>query len=258
MISAKPTENLVGIIIEGDYEDFYEIVESIHRMTGFEESYDDCYWSIKNRLLGICYDMRHAFMGDRDIKLVDNGVHDEMMKWHSMILPKQEVHFSVNVMFPEAVFVALSASELYVWSSQYYRKRIKRQEENVAFPTHKYSNYIRDKAVIDTLSAVILGTLAEVIGDDEFEKLFKIIGHKYENIFLNYATQYVDKCNIEYLKTAPEKRKDKLRNIAKRFIQQPDAYKNMKRDLEYSAKQYGCSFHELHDPKLEYPEEIEW
>lgn len=78
MISAKPTENLVGIIIEGDYEDFYEIVESIHRMTGFEENYDDCCWSIKNRLLGICYDMRHAFMGDRDIKLVDNGVHDEM------------------------------------------------------------------------------------------------------------------------------------------------------------------------------------
>lgn len=55
-----PTENLVGIIIEGDYEDFYEIVESIHRMTGFEENYDDCCWSIKNRLLGICYDMRHV------------------------------------------------------------------------------------------------------------------------------------------------------------------------------------------------------
>lgn len=104
----------------------------------------------------------------------------------------------------------------------------------------------------------ILGTLAEVIGDDEIEKLFKIRGHRYEDLFLNYATQYVDKCNIEYLKTAPEKRKDKLRNIAKRFVQQPDAYKNMKRDLEYSAKQYGCSFHELHDPKLKYPEEIEW
>ena len=33
---------------------------------------------------------------------------------------------------------------------------------------------------------------------------------------------------------------------------------SQKRDLEYSAKQYGCSFHELHDPKLKYPEEIEW
>ena len=59
-------------------------------------------------------------------------------------------------MFPEAVFVALSAPELYVWSCQYYRKRTKRQEENAAFPTHKYSSYIRDKAIIDTLSAVIL------------------------------------------------------------------------------------------------------
>jgi len=29
-------------------------------------------------------------MGDREVKLVDNGVHDEMMKWHSMILPKME------------------------------------------------------------------------------------------------------------------------------------------------------------------------
>ncbi len=123
---------------------------------------------------------------------------------------------------------------------------------------HEYSDYVRDKAVIDTLSAVILGALAEIIGDDELEKLFKLRGHQYGDIFFNYATQYVDKCNIEYLKTAPEKRKDKLRNIAKRFVQQPDAYKNMKRDLECSAKKYGCSFHELHDPKLEYPEEIEW
>ena len=92
----------------------------------------------------------------------------------------------------------------------------------------------------------------------KIELNYSLRGHQYGDIFFNYATQYVDKCNIEYLKTAPEKRKDKLRNIAKRFVQQPDAYKNMKRDLEYSAKQYGCSFHELHDPKLEYPEEIEW
>ena len=132
------------------------------------------------------------------------------------------------------------------------------QEKNAVFPAQKYSCYVRDKAVIDTLSAVILGALAEVTGDDELKKLFKIRGHQYGDIFFNYAAQYVEKCNIEYLKAAPEKRKNKLRNIAKKFIQQPDSYKNMKRDLEYSAKQYGCSFRELHDPRLEYPEEINW
>ena len=108
------------------------------------------------------------------------------------------------------------------------------------------------------MSAVILGALAEVIGDDELENLFKLRGRQYGDIFMDYAAQYVDKCNMEYLKTAPDKRKDKLKNIAKRFIQQPDAYKNLKRDLEYSARQYHCSFHELHDPNLKYPEEIEW
>ena len=258
MIVATPTENLAGITIEGTHDDFYEIMESIYRMTGLEDSYRDYYWSVKNRLLGMCYDIRHAFMGDRDIKVVDNGVHDEMMKWHSMILPMKEVRFSANFLFPEAVFVALSAPELYRWSSKYYGKRTKKQEEAAKFPAQKYSDYIRDKAIIDGLSAVILGALAEVIGDDELENLFKLRGRQYGDIFMDYAAQYVDKCNMEYLKTAPDKRKDKLKNIAKRFIQQPDAYKNLKRDLEYSARQYHCSFHELHDPNLKYPEEIEW
>ena len=73
-----------------------------------------------------------------------------------------------------------------------------------------------------------------------------------------YATQYVDKCNIEYLKADPEKRKGKLRNIAKRLVKKPDAYNRMLSDLKYVAAEYGCSIHELRDPKLEYPEEIEW
>lgn len=77
------------------------------------------------------------------------------------------------------------------------------KEENATVPAQKYSDYIRDKAVIDMLSAVILGALAEVIGDDELEKLFKLKRHQYGDIFFNYAAQYVDKCNIEYLKTVP-------------------------------------------------------
>lgn len=258
MILAKPTEHLTGITLEGEYQDFYEIVESIYRITGLEEDYNDYYWGVKNRLLGICYDVRHAYQGDRNVKLTDNGVHKELMKWHSMILPQNNVHFSVEIMFPEAVFVALAVPEMYVWSSRYYGSRTKKQEENAKFPVQRYSDYLRDKAILDWLSTTILQALADVIGDDELEKLLKFRGHLYEDHFARYVTQYIDKCNIEYLKTDPEKRKDKLRNIAKRIVQKPAAYDNMKRDLEYSAKEYKCSIYELHDPKLEYPENIEW
>lgn len=125
-------------------------------------------------------------------------------------------------------------------------------------PAFSYADYIRDKAVIDKLSVTILDALAEVIGDEELEKLMKLKENCYTFLFWDYAEQYVYKCNIEYLKTVVEKRKDKIRNIAKRFLKQPDSYKRLKQDLEYSAKVYHCSVHELEDPKLEYPEEIEW
>ena len=260
MITAKPTEHLTGIMLEGEYDDFYEMVESIYRMTGLEEDYADRYWSVKNRLLGICYDIRHAYQGDRKVKLADNGTDDELIKRHSMIMPKQNVHYAVEILFPEAVFVALSVPEMYFFSECYYgnqaRKRKRNEPERIVFE-NDYADYIRDKALLDTLCSVILSAFAKVIGDEELEQLLHLKGLRYMN-FDNYAAQYVDKCNIDYLKTPPEKRKDKLRNIAKRLIRKPDAYNNLLHDLEYSARVHGCSIHELHNPKQKYPETIEW
>ena len=152
--------------------------------------------------------------------------------------------------------MALSIVELYASSRSYYGHRTKKQEENAMFPAHRYSDYLRDRAVLDTLSAVIFEALAEVIGDDELEKLFKFINRQYIDFFYDYATQFVDKCNIEYLKTEPEKRKKKLKSIAKRFVQQPDSYKNMKESLVYTAKAQGCSFHELCDVNMIYPKKL--
>ena len=261
MISAKPTEHLTGVIIEGEYEDFYEMVESIYRMTGLEEDYNDLYWSVKNRLLGICYDIRHAFQGDRNVKLVDNGANDELMKWHAMVMPQQNLHYSVEVLFPEALFVAFSVSELYLPSSVYYGERARKHQKKEEHPREfvdKYADYIRDKAMLDMLSSVILAALADVIGDEDFEKVLRQRGKTYGFEYKDYAAQYVDKCNIEYLKTAPEKRKDKLRNIARRLLKKPDSYRNLLSGLESAAKRYGCSIHELDDPDLEYPEAIDW
>lgn len=254
MITAKPTENLAGVTIEGTFDDLYEITESIYRITGLDDNYDDPYWGIKNRLLGVCYDIRHAYMGTREIRLVDNNIVESFPKSY----PRREVRYSVNIMFTEAVFVALSVSEMYLCSGKYYGKRSMKQKLGESYSPLRYADYVRDRAVLDTLAAVILGALAEAIGDDEVEKLLMIQGRKYGFFFLDYATMYLDKCNIEYLKAPVEKRKDKLKNIAKRFLQQPDSYRNMKRDLEYSAKLEGCSVHELYDPRLEYPEEINW
>lgn len=230
-------------------------------MTGLEDDYYDRYWSVKNRLLGICYDIRHAFQGDRNVKLVDNGASAELMKWHTMVMPQQNLHYSVEVLFPEALFVALSVSELYFPSSFYYGEQGRKRQKKAKHPrkfVDKYADYIRDRAMLDILSSVILSAFADVIGDEEFEKVLRLRRKSYGYEYEHYAAQYVDKCNIEYLKTAPEKRKDKLRNICKRLLEKPTGYKSLLSGLESTAKRYGCSIHELHDPNLEYPEDIVW
>ncbi|MBQ8138275.1 MAG: hypothetical protein IJ195_02330 [Lachnospiraceae bacterium] len=256
MLTAKPTEKLTGVTIEGSYDDLYELVESIYRMSGLEDDYADLYWSVKNRLLGVCYDLRHAYMGDREIIVSDNEEWETMKGIRNF--PKKQVRYAVNILFPEAVFVAISVQEMFVFSRRYYGNHKTAHDGGTKPYTCRYSEYLKDKANIEMLSGAILSALADVITEDELEMIMKPLDRGYSDCFMKYAVQYLDKCNIEYLKTPIEKRKDKLRNITKRLIKQPDAYRNMKRGLEYAALKYGCSIHELHDPDLEYPEEVEW
>ncbi|EHR32574.1 hypothetical protein HMPREF9709_01505 [Helcococcus kunzii ATCC 51366] len=51
MITMKPTEKLTGITIKGDYHDFYDLVDSIYRITTEEEDIIDPYYGVKLMLL---------------------------------------------------------------------------------------------------------------------------------------------------------------------------------------------------------------
>lgn len=255
MLKTKPTEHLMGITIQGDYNDFFELVDSIYSITGLEEDSADMYYGVKNRLLGICYDIRHAYQGDRNVILVDNNMDDDKMKWHEMITPEQNVYYSVEVLFPEAIFVAAAVPNMHMFSDKYYGSRAIKSEMNI--PPVPFSNLMRDKANLDVLCSGIWQALGQVIGDEELEKIIHAY-HLARESYMDYATQYIDKCNIELYKTAVDKRKDKLRNIAKRIVKKPQAYFSMERNLKYWAKEYKTSIYNLTDPKLVYPEEIIW
>ena len=144
---------------------------------------------------------------------------------------------------------------MFYYSSRYYGSKSKKNEETEFAPRQQlYAEYVRDKAYLSLFFAGIWQALGEVIGDEELEKLIRIL-ERQDEFYSSYATHYIDKCNIELITAPLEKRKDKLRNIAKRILKKPAAYYKLEESLRYWAKQYGTSIYELEDPRIQYPED---
>ena len=254
MLDIKPTEHLTGVTISGDYETLYQIVEAMHNMTEMEEDYSDPYYGIQNQLLAICYDIRHAFMGDREVRILDNGMTEDLMKYHGVIAPKQNVYYSVNVLFPLAIFVAESLPTICRYGRRYYRSK---KSVEIDLPLPPYREYLRDKGLLENLRLGTFAAMAEVIGDDAAERIVREVeeGFLYFN---DYAIQYVDKCNVELLSAPMEKRANKIKLIANRLMKRPVAYQRMAAELMDAAKEYDCSIYQLRPTTFDYPETIEW
>ena len=114
-------------------------------------------------------------MDDRDIVLEDNGMREDIMKWHEQITPTQNGYYSVEVLFSEAIFVAASIPKMYIFTFVYYGAKGKRTDMDYQLPQIPYSDYIRDKANLDVLCVGIWQALGEAIGDEELEKLIQLM-----------------------------------------------------------------------------------
>lgn len=253
----KPTENLTGITIKGDYHDFYDLVDSIYRITTEEEDIIDPYYGVKLMLLGLCYDIRHASMGDREVELIKNGMNEEKMEWLKIDTPTKNVYYSVNVLFPHAIFLATAVPELYYEAYKFYGTEAKRKGIVGDLPSFKFSQYKRDVANLDVLCAGIWEALGEAIGEDELKKIIRLKELEVEN-FEDNMIHYIDKCNIELIKTEPEKRKTKLKNIAKRIVKRPRTYYSLEEDLFEASRLYNASVYDLRNPEHDLPENWEW
>ena len=173
MIQAKVTKNLTGITIQGDYDDFNDLVNAIYRMTGVDSNEAGLYDEVKMRLLGLCYDIRYAYMGDREVVLKDNVLNEDLKEEMGIKNCEQNIYYSVNVLYPEAIFLALAVPNMFICCNYCYGKRDERDQEFKIFSSN--SDYLKDKALLMLLLAVIFQSLEEVIGSDEFNKVYKLI-----------------------------------------------------------------------------------
>ena len=113
MIKIKSTPNLTGVKITGDFYDFYELVEAFYDITinEFDEKHSE-YIDISTRLLGLSYDIRHAYQGDRDIEIIENGMTRDIMKLHERIVPDKNLYYSCNYLYPEMFYCMIAINNL--------------------------------------------------------------------------------------------------------------------------------------------------
>ena len=91
MIFVKNTPNNTGVAIYGDQMDFENLYEALHEVVGNEDEFV-AYDAARMRVLGVCYDICRALIGDREIEFVDNGMDDEKKRRMSVLAPDKNVY----------------------------------------------------------------------------------------------------------------------------------------------------------------------
>ncbi|WP_453989995.1 DUF6904 family protein [Bacillus nitroreducens] len=250
MIYLENTPNVTGVTVYGDQNDFDLLYNSLHKIVGEEGEYPS-YEGPRLRVLGVCYDIRHALMGGREIKLVDNGLTPDIMKFHSIIAPNHNTYLGFNVLWPELLFVTMVLNDFV----SLYARKISKDNYN-GTQDHRV---IWDPAVASVrgFQAAIATHLMNSIPETSHVRILRLMNDRFIS-FDYYATQYVDKLNGKFIRMTKEKREKNITIMVKRIAEQGDDYQRVREDVLEAAEEYNCSMTEIRPIKDEYPDDFEW
>ena len=227
MFSVNNTTNLLGITINGDLRDLQTLYHSLSRYTDFyifgihyelRQDADktsapsdvqaremDEYWfnsetayfeNMKNNLLGLCYDLRHAWQGDREYTFVQNNAGEigaaaeTLFDMSPDMRAKNEharqtasvgnLYFSVSVLYPWALYYLcvlrgiLDNHYKATWLREY--NAAPAREANAFQGDSEPQIYSeldidRDRAVIELFISQMLEALKDAVGEQDFQIL---------------------------------------------------------------------------------------
>lgn len=251
MILAQNTPNNTGVAILGDCADFENLYEALHTVVGNEDEFVE-YETARIRVLAICYDIRHALMGHREIEFVDNGIDEEKKRYMSVLAPDKNVYLKIYVLWPEMLFVTMALNE---FLKLYAQKLAKKKYSYDLFTENKV---IWDKhiAQVRMLQAAVADCLKQTVSDNVYARILNALNGRYVYVD-RYITQYLDILNERFIKMNKDKRLKNLSAIAKRITERDREYYDLERQLMEDAQKYNCSVDDLR-LDLDFPEDIEW
>ena len=249
MIFVKTTENYTGVTIYGDQMDFESLYEALHTIVGDEDEFVD-FDSTRIRILGVCYDLRHALMGDREVEFVDNGIDDEKKRHMSVLAPEKNIYFKINVLWPEILFVIMALND---FICLYAKKKSKKSYDVL---NDKQNIWDESISIVRVFQAAIAKNIKGTVSAASFSRMINLM-NKYTRWFGNYTWQYLDILNCRFIDMDREKRLKSIPTMAKRIVEFGEEYKKIKVEIAAAAKQYNTHEDNI-KPPVDYPEDIEW
>ncbi len=249
MLTLQNTPNEAGIEISGDFLDLDTLYMALHTVVGDEGEFSQ-YESARLRVLSVCYDLRHAIMGDREVVFIENGMDEDKMKHLGIITQEKNLYYKCAVYFPEALFVTMALND-------FIRLYAKKKVKSVPFPLQdKHNLWDPFIANVRLFQSEVVKCVKQTVTDASFRRMLNLLHHDYP--WMNgYITQYLDMQNIRYLNMNKEERRKALPSMVKRLVEQGTEYRQMERDIKDMANEHNCSIDDIR-LNLEYPEEIEW
>lgn len=249
MIYFENTPNNVGVAIYGDYKDFDGLYDALHSIVGTEEDFFS-HANARLRVLAVCYDIRHALMGNREIEFVENGMDEDRMKWMSVIAPENNVYYKIYVLWPEMLFVTMVLNDFV----RLYAKRNTKSKYDYMFD--KKNVWDGNIAHVRLFQAEFAKCIRENVSDASYKRMMNYM-NKDHTWYDDYITQYLDVLNCRYLDMNNEKRIKKLSVMAKRLSEKNEEYIQLEYDVKKAAREYNTTLDNI-KPPVEYPVDFKW
>jgi hypothetical protein len=251
MLTIRNTTNLAGLSISGDYQDLDTLYMALLMIVGDEGEYEH-FAGARLRVLGIMYDIRHSFQGDREFEFVDNGMDAGRMKLLGIITPEKNVYYTCQLYYPETLFVTMAIND-------FIRLYAKKQAKSATFPLLDNKNlWDGHIATARLFQSLVVNCLKEAVTEASFKRILKLL-HKDYMWTDWYTTQYLDMLNIRYLNIEErEERSKTLSTIVKRMVEKGNEYQEIERAVRETAIANKCSTEDIGLTHWNYPEVIEW
>ena len=215
MISIKTTPKYNGITIQGDFDDLNNLYDGISDYINFyvdgimheiesdyvkehgvpvadmnseqraeffalNESELTYFEELRENILGLCYDIRHAFQGDRGVALVENG--RDLFYGCGEEYPESNLQFNVEVLYPWAFYYLFSLQD--ILDNMYKKEWLEVVGEYGV--TYNELDIQLHRATLSTFVALLWKNLEELFGKD-FSTLYNYFNYKDSSALLDRA-----------------------------------------------------------------------